>query len=246
MAPPGRARRPGGSGRPGCGRKPTARPRSHQATPPGPGTCQRGGGTSNRSFSVRSRVEGRRVRDGSQAVRGWRRGEFHRGRRKEWVDRDLGGALEEVFGFGRRSRGGVRIVAGPAGPSAMGATTSVRRRVAGGKGEESVGAGGTPGCEGRSKRHTPEERRAAVEAFHKSGRTQKAFARQGDGRHVTLGASLRKHAAEGPRRAWSGWCRARPSAGGGRRSRLSQSGRLFLAPHCGGIRAFTSRPGAVR
>jgi transposase InsO family protein len=80
----------------------------------------------------------------------------------------------------------------------MGAKKAVRRRGAGGRGEGGGGAGGPPGREGRAKRHTPEERRAAVEAFHKSGLTQQAFARQWDVSHVTLGAWVRKHAAEGP------------------------------------------------
>ncbi len=80
----------------------------------------------------------------------------------------------------------------------MGAKKAGRRRVADRQGASSDGTGEAPGREGRGKRHTPEERRAAVEAFHKSGLTQKAFARQWDVSHVTLGAWLRKHAAEGP------------------------------------------------
>lgn len=80
----------------------------------------------------------------------------------------------------------------------MGAKKSGRRRGAGGQGGPAGGTGESPGREGRGKRHTPEERRAAVEAFHKSGLTQKAFARQWDVSPVTLGAWVRKHAAEGP------------------------------------------------
>ncbi len=81
----------------------------------------------------------------------------------------------------------------------MGAKKSGRRRGAEGRGGTAGGTGESPGRQGRGKRHTPEERRAAVEAFHKSGMTQKAFARQWDVSHVTLGAWLRKHAAEGPK-----------------------------------------------
>jgi len=81
----------------------------------------------------------------------------------------------------------------------MGAKKSGRRRGADRQGSSAGGTGESPGRQGRGKRHTPEERRAAVEAFHKSGLTQKAFARQWDVSHVTLGAWLRKHAAEGPK-----------------------------------------------
>ena len=80
----------------------------------------------------------------------------------------------------------------------MGAKKSGRRRGADRQGASAGGTGGAPGRQGRGKRHTPEERRTAVEAFHKSGLTQQAFARQWDVSHVTLGAWLRKHAAEGP------------------------------------------------
>ena len=58
----------------------------------------------------------------------------------------------------------------------MGAKKAGRRRVADRLGASSDGTGEAPGREGRGNRHTPEERRAAVEAFHKSGLTQKAFA----------------------------------------------------------------------
>lgn len=51
----------------------------------------------------------------------------------------------------------------------------------------------------RLRRYTPEERREAVEAFHKSGLTQKAFARQWGMSHVTLQGWVAKHAQAGPK-----------------------------------------------
>ena len=101
----------------------------------------------------------------------------------------------------------------------MGARKSGRRRGGDRQGASEGGTGEPPGRAGRGKRHTPEERRAAVEAFHKSGLTQKAFARQWDVSHVTLGAWLRKHAAEGPQgleRVASGPARRRGRAPLGR------------------------------
>lgn len=80
----------------------------------------------------------------------------------------------------------------------MGAKQLGRRCVADRPGASADGTGEAPGRQRRGKRHTPEDRRAAVEAFHKSGLTQKAFARPSDVSHVTLGAWLRMHAAEGP------------------------------------------------
>jgi transposase InsO family protein len=49
------------------------------------------------------------------------------------------------------------------------------------------------------RRSTPDERRAAVEAFEKSGLTQAAFARQWGISHVTLGMWVRRHRTAGPR-----------------------------------------------
>ena len=80
----------------------------------------------------------------------------------------------------------------------MGARKSTRRPRAGAKGEAGGDARGASGDRGVGKRYTPEQRREAVEAFHKSGLTQAAFAKQWDVSHVTLGAWLRKHASEGP------------------------------------------------
>ena len=80
----------------------------------------------------------------------------------------------------------------------MGARKSTRRPRAGAKGEDGGDARGASGDRGVGKRYTPEQRREAVEAFHKSGLTQAAFAKQWDVSHVTLGAWLRKHASEGP------------------------------------------------
>lgn len=51
----------------------------------------------------------------------------------------------------------------------------------------------------RARGHfTPEERRAAVEAFEKSGLTQHAFSRQWGLSHVTLGVWLRRYREAGP------------------------------------------------
>lgn len=63
------------------------------------------------------------------------------------------------------------------------------------------GPGPEAGREGlKAKRHfTPEERRQAVEAFEKSGLTQKAFAGQWGVSHVTLGQWVRRYVAEGPK-----------------------------------------------
>jgi transposase InsO family protein/transposase-like protein len=49
-----------------------------------------------------------------------------------------------------------------------------------------------------ARRYTPEERRAAVEAYRKSGLSQKLFARQWGVSHVTLGFWAAKYAREGP------------------------------------------------
>lgn len=48
------------------------------------------------------------------------------------------------------------------------------------------------------RRYTPEERRAAVEAYRKSGLTQALFAKQWGVSHVTLGSWAVKYAREGP------------------------------------------------
>lgn len=69
-------------------------------------------------------------------------------------------------------------------------------------GSSKVGKAGVPpaGVGLEPKRHsTPEERRAAVEAFERSGLTQAAFARQWGVSHVTLGKWLQRHAAGGPK-----------------------------------------------
>lgn len=71
-----------------------------------------------------------------------------------------------------------------------------------GSGVGGAGSGSAGAASGRApagRRHTPEERRAAVEAFLKSGLTQQAFARQWGVSQATIGAWVRKHAAEGPR-----------------------------------------------
>lgn len=66
------------------------------------------------------------------------------------------------------------------------------------KGGRAVAPSAAAGLE--PKRHsTPEERRAAVEAFERSGLTQAAFARQWGVSHVTLGKWLQRHAAGGPK-----------------------------------------------
>lgn len=70
------------------------------------------------------------------------------------------------------------------------------------QGSGQVGKAGVPpaGVGLEPKRHsTPEERRAAVEAFERSGLTQTAFARQWGVSHVTLGKWLQRHAAGGPK-----------------------------------------------
>src|SRR5262245_3508057 len=48
------------------------------------------------------------------------------------------------------------------------------------------------------RRYTPEERRQAVEAWRRSGLTQKAFARTWGVSHITLWAWARKYELEGP------------------------------------------------
>jgi transposase len=62
-------------------------------------------------------------------------------------------------------------------------------------------AGREPGApELKAKRHsTPEERRAAVEAFERSGLSQKAFARQWGVSHMTLHKWIHRHRAAGPK-----------------------------------------------
>lgn len=70
-----------------------------------------------------------------------------------------------------------------------------RKSGKGAKAEAKPGAGGlTP------KRYsTPEDRRAAVEAFEKAGLTQAAFARQWGVSHVTLGKWVQRHRTAGPK-----------------------------------------------
>lgn len=60
-------------------------------------------------------------------------------------------------------------------------------------------AGPAPGPDRhKAKRHdTPEERRAAVEAFERSGLTQSVFARQGALSRVTRGKWMRRHCMAG-------------------------------------------------
>jgi transposase InsO family protein len=80
----------------------------------------------------------------------------------------------------------------------MGRKKQVGAPRSGAGGEGSGSAGATSGRAPAGRRHTPEERRAAVEAFHKSGLTQQAFARGWGVSQVTIGAWVRKHAAQGP------------------------------------------------
>jgi transposase InsO family protein/transposase-like protein len=64
-----------------------------------------------------------------------------------------------------------------------------------GSGAQDGAAAGGRTC----KRYTPEERRAAVEAFEKSGLSQKLFAGQWGVSHVTLGFWLKRHREAGGR-----------------------------------------------
>ncbi len=67
-----------------------------------------------------------------------------------------------------------------------------------GQGAKAVAQGAAGGLE--PKRYsTPEERRAAVEAFEKSGLTQAAFSRQWGVSHVTLGKWVQRHRTAGPK-----------------------------------------------
>jgi transposase InsO family protein len=70
------------------------------------------------------------------------------------------------------------------------------RRKAKDGGSEAAGDG-TEGLKPK-RRFTPEERRRTVEAWRKSGLTQKAFARQWGVSHMTLWAWARKYALDGP------------------------------------------------
>lgn len=81
----------------------------------------------------------------------------------------------------------------------MGAKKSKRRPKAGAADERDGDGAATPAERGVGKKYTPEERRQAVEAFQKSGLTQKAFAAQWNVSHVSLGRWLLKYAAEGPK-----------------------------------------------
>lgn len=81
----------------------------------------------------------------------------------------------------------------------MGAKKSKRRPKAGAADERDGDAAAMPAERGVGKKYTPEQRRQAVEAFHKSGLTQKAFAGQWNLSHVTLGKWLLKYAEEGPK-----------------------------------------------
>ena len=62
-----------------------------------------------------------------------------------------------------------------------------------------AGAKDAPGGLEPKRRCTPEERRAAVEAYEKSGLTQGAFARQWGVSPMTISTWLRKHAKDGPK-----------------------------------------------
>ena len=66
-----------------------------------------------------------------------------------------------------------------------------------------------------ARQHTPEERRAAVAAFKKSGMTQMAFARLWGISATTLGRWVRVHREQGPKGLEAPW-------GGGRRGRKKQ------------------------
>ncbi len=81
----------------------------------------------------------------------------------------------------------------------MGARKSKRRPKAGAADERDGDGAAMPAERGVGKKYTPEQRRQAVEAFHKSGLTQKAFAGQWNLSHVTLGKWLLKYAEEGPK-----------------------------------------------
>ena len=77
----------------------------------------------------------------------------------------------------------------------MGAKGSKRRKGSGSAGD--AGGDGAPGP--RGKRYTAEQRREAVEAFHKSGLTQRMFAQQWDVSTMSLGRWLQIHAEAGPK-----------------------------------------------
>ena len=71
-----------------------------------------------------------------------------------------------------------------------------------GKGSRRHGSGGAGSSTGRlvaKRSFTPDERRAAVEAYYGSELSRHAFARQWGLSHVTLGVWVRKYEAEGPK-----------------------------------------------
>ena len=71
-----------------------------------------------------------------------------------------------------------------------------------GKGSRRHGSGGAGSSTGRlvaKRTFTPDERRAAVEAYYGSELSRHAFARQWGLSHVTLGVWVRKYEAEGPK-----------------------------------------------
>ena len=78
----------------------------------------------------------------------------------------------------------------------MGAKRSKREQ--GAESKVPVGGGRGGARAGVGKRYTPEERRAAVEAYHKSGLSQMAFAHQWGVSTMSLGTWLRKYAEAGP------------------------------------------------